>query len=95
MPRLAQCPNLHYELGMTGTKASTLAGRTLAMSDDEDAKAAAASALAQTGLDEAETSKEVASAAGKTLSDPEATEQAKSAAASALAQRDPRDDDES
>lgn len=78
---------------MTGTKASTKAARTLTMSDDEEAKSAAASALAQAGSPESATSAEVASTAGKVLSDPESSARAKSAAASALAQRTPDDDD--
>ncbi len=79
---------------MTSEKASSKAGRTLALSDDEDAKSAAASALAQAGSPESATSAEVASIAGRVLSDPDASTRAKSAAGSALAQRDDDDDDD-
>ncbi|MEX1364684.1 MAG: hypothetical protein AB1Z98_16270 [Nannocystaceae bacterium] len=77
---------------MTGTKASTKAARTLTMSEDEEARSAAASALAQVGSPDSTTSAEVASTAGKVLSDPESSARAKSAAASALAQRVPAED---
>jgi len=74
------------------TSVESKAGRTLATSEDSDTKAAAASVLAQVGTDETNTSEEVASSAGRTLRDAEATDRARSAAGSALSQRDPDDD---
>jgi hypothetical protein len=76
---------------MTSERASTKAGRTLALSDDPDAKSAAASALAQTDAPRASTSADVAGAAGRTLASADASPRAKSAAGSALAQYDPED----
>lgn len=64
------------------------------MSDDPGAKSAAASALSQTGSADDGTSAEIASVAGRVLSDPDATARAKSAAGSALSQRDPESDED-
>ena len=70
----------------TGPRAASAAGKTLASPSATKAqKAAAASALAQTGSKD-QTGPRAASAAGKTLASPSATKAQKAAAASALAQ---------
>ena len=71
----------------TGKKAASSAGKTLANPNATKAqKAAAASALSQTGNRKV-TGKKAASSAGKTLGNPKASKAQKAAAASALTQR--------
>ena len=72
----------------TGKKAATTASKTLTNgSTSTKSKAAAGSALSQTGTPERETSRKAASKASSTLRDGRTSKASKSAAGSALSQR--------